>query len=195
MLLETAQLGNEDNQGINNLTSRSNYLENKNKNNNSSFNIDQLNEMIDDGNFGKIIKVENNKINNDKNWNKNNNIKKLSKKTSNDDNLNNNKISFSPKNNEEHNNGILNNKFEKKKHYDFIYISLNSKVSKLLLHNNEKIKSNEIFSDNVYYIINGSKKKKGILLITSQCFYNIILLLELLSNKQLQIQTQILMKY
>ena len=171
MLLETAQLGNEDNQHTPNITPRSNYLENKDENNNSSFNIAQLNDMIDSGNFGKMIKVENSKINNDKNGNKNNNIKKLSKKTLNDDNLNNNKISFSPKNNDEHNNGIINNKHEKKKHYDFIYLSSNSKVSKLLLHNNEKIKSNEIFSDNVYYIINGSKKKKGILLITSQCFY------------------------
>ena len=55
--------------------------------------------------------------------------------------------------------------------YDFKYLSLNKKITKLLLHNNEYLNSYEIFSDQINYILNGEKKQKGILLITSQCFY------------------------
>ena len=55
--------------------------------------------------------------------------------------------------------------------YDFIYLSVNKKIVKLLLHNNDDLKSYEIFSDKIHYILNGGKKKKGLLLITSQCFY------------------------
>ena len=64
-----------------------------------------------------------------------------------------------------------NNLFDEKSKYDFQYLSQNNKVVKLLLHNNEDLKSYEIFSDQINYILDGQKRKKGILLITSQCFY------------------------
>ena len=64
-------------------------------------------------------------------------------------------------------NDLVGNKYR----YDFKYLSLNKKINKLLLHNNENLNSYEIFSDQINYILNGEKKQKGILLITSQCFY------------------------
>ena len=64
-----------------------------------------------------------------------------------------------------------NNLFNEKSKYDFQYLSQNKKIVKLLLHNNEDLKSYEIFSDQINYILNGHKRRKGILLITSQCFY------------------------
>ena len=60
---------------------------------------------------------------------------------------------------------------ENKFKYDFKYLTLNKKIKKLLLHNNENLNAYEIFSDQINYILNGEKKQKGILLITSQCFY------------------------
>ena len=63
------------------------------------------------------------------------------------------------------------NLLDEKYKYDFQYLSLNKKIVKLLLHNNEDLKSYDIFSDQINYILNGQKKAKGILLITSQCFY------------------------
>ena len=64
-------------------------------------------------------------------------------------------------------NDLVGNKYR----YDFKYLSLNKKINKLLLHNNENLNSYEIFSDQINYILNGEKKQKGVLLITSQCFY------------------------
>ena len=63
------------------------------------------------------------------------------------------------------------NLLDEKYKYDFQYLSLNKKIVKLLLHNNEDLKSYDIFSDQINYILNGQKRSKGILLITSQCFY------------------------
>ena len=44
--------------------------------------------------------------------------------------------------------------------YDFIYLSVNKKIVKLLLHNNDDLKSYEIFSDKIHYILNGGKKNQ-----------------------------------
>ena len=96
---------------------------------------------------------------------------------------NNKKINFNKKkkmsfglnaeifNNESDDDNDNNNLLDEKYKYDFQYLSLNKKIVKLLLHNNEDLKSYEIFSDQINYILNGQKRAKGILLITSQCFY------------------------
>ena len=68
---------------------------------------------------------------------------------------------------DDNSNDLVGNKYR----YDFKYLSLNKKINKLLLHNNENLNSYEIFSDQINYILNGEKKQKGVLLITSQCFY------------------------
>ena len=55
--------------------------------------------------------------------------------------------------------------------YDFEFLSCKKKIEILLMHNNEKLKPKEIYSDNINYMLNNTKKKSGTLLITSQCLY------------------------
>ena len=177
-LLETTELGNAQNgesPGTPTLTPRSNIFEIKDENNSSynymltsSSKLSDLNS--DSANNGKNYKSEK------KNYNRKNNrlierdLKMEEKKSLNVNNFNNNKFSFAA---EDNINKIkdFRNKIDKTNFYDFKYLSQNRKVSKLLLYNKENVKSNQLFSDQIYYILNGNKKKKGVLLITPQFFY------------------------
>ena len=163
--LETTQFGNEP--GTPTLTPRSNYIDN----NNSSLTILPINEINDNGNFGKSIKIEISKINVEKTNYKN--IKKLNliKKEIVDEKLPNNNYTLSTNCSQEKEKTQNTNDVIDMKNYDYLYMNINSKVTKLLLYNNDNVQKNEIFSDNIYYILNGNKKKKGILLITADCFY------------------------
>ena len=176
-LFETAELENEQNNpGTPTLTPRSNILDIKDENNSSYNNIIPNNSSLSDHeiNIGKNLNIENNKKNNnDNNINKNNGvgIKIESKNSLNIDKFNDNKFSFAVDKNTGVSNIDLTIKFDKNCFYDFKYVSTNKKIGKLLLHNNEPRKSHEFFSDQIFYILNGNKRKKGLLLITSQCFY------------------------
>ena len=172
-LFETTVLGNNQNdqhQGTPTLTPRSNLFDIKDENNLSYINFLTSNSKTSDYNndsvnFGKNLNLENkkrsickNKINEKININENNTFK--------------NKFSFAMDNNINTGNTLdYKNTSDKKRFYDFKYLFQNRKIMKLLMYNNEKIKSSELFSDQIYFILNGNKKKKGILLITSQCFY------------------------
>ena len=164
-LLETTELGksqNGESPGTPTLTPRSNIFDIKDENNSScncmltsSSKLSDLNS--DSANNGKNNKSE--KKNNSRKINKlTKDLKMEAKKSLNVNNFNNNKFSFAAENNI-------------KNYYDFKYLFLNRKIAKLLLYNNEKVKSNQLFSDQIFYILNGNKKKKGVLLITYQCFY------------------------
>ena len=188
-LFETTELPieqNGENQGTPTLTPRSLFLDTKDISNNSYLNMNTSNsgisDIINDSsinvgkvneckiNIGKNINTENNKNVNEKN-NKINDNKRENKSKNNVDNYINNKFSFTINKLNGLKNNINNNKSDKMHYYDFKYISSNKIIGKLLLQNNEKIKSGEIFSSQVYFILNGNKKRKGILLITSECFY------------------------
>ena len=54
---------------------------------------------------------------------------------------------------------------------DFEYLFFKKNIKKLFMHNNEKVNSNEIYSDRINYMLNNTKKKSGMVLITSQCLY------------------------
>ena len=170
-LFDTAELENEQNPGTPTLTPRSNILDIKDENNSYYNNLIPSNSRLSDINesiqFGKNLNIENNKNKNENNI-KNNEIKLQSKKSI---NIDNNKFSFAVDKNTGINDIDLNIKFDKNCFYDFKYLSTNKKIGKLLLYNNEPKKSYEIFSDQIFYILNGNKRKKGLLLITSQCFY------------------------
>ena len=192
-LFETTELPEQsgENQGTPTLTPRSIFLDTKDISNNSYLNMNTSNSGISDiindssiniGNIGKNIineckiKIGKN-INNESNKNVNEKVNKIidnrkeSKNKINVDNfINNNKFSFAPNNYNVMKNSINNNKSDKH-YYDFKYISSNKIIRKLLLYNNDKVKSGEIFSSQIYFILNGNKKRRGLLLITSQCFY------------------------
>ena len=163
---------NGENPGTPTLTPRSIYLDTKDINNTSSYiNINTSNSRISDINNDSSINIVKNLNSDNKNSEKNyrmyDNIKEINSKLKVDEFIN--KFSFSNNNEIMANN--LDNKLDKKNYYDFKYVSTNKKINRLLLYNNEKIKLGEIFSDQIFFIFNGSKKKKGLLLITSQCFY------------------------
>ena len=172
-LFETTVLGNnqnEQNQGTPTLTPRSNIFDVKDENNSSYINILTSNSRSSDLNsdsinFGKNMNSENKKNSHYKN-------RKNEKMGVNVNNFNKNKFTFAGENNmnKEINLDLI-NKIDKKNFYDFKYLFQNRRAMKLLIYNNEKVKASELFSDQIYYILNGNKKKKGILLITSQCFY------------------------
>ena len=178
-LLETTELGGNNDTGTPTLTPRSYIMENKdsdilsddqkklslNEDSNTpiSRRISAINcESI---NYEKNINVENSKK---FNFDKIDENMIMSKKTLNIEDINRNKFTFA---NENLNVNNINYSLERKKNCDFKYLSFNKKVIKLLMYNNDKIKTNELFSDQINYILNGNKKKNGILLITSQCFY------------------------
>ena len=178
-LFETTVLENNqknDNLGTPTLSPRSNILDGKDESSNSYINILSSNSKItdingDSANYGKIINLTNKKEIIPKNNDKEEKEKKSLFKVT---NLKDNKFSFAAPNLNSVNN--LNNldlkiKSDKKNYYDFKYLSQNKKVHKILFHNNEKVKPNEMFSDQINFIFNGNKKKKGILLITSENFY------------------------
>ena len=171
-LLETTGLGNEA--GTPTLTPRSLELDNKDENdfpfgdahylrlgskisaissNKDSYNNNNLNqkEKINDGN-NLII-----------NFNKK---KKMSFGVNSELIINQNNSDNSD--NEKENNSDINNY---KYRFDYKYLSLNKKIARLLLHNNERLNSYEIFSDQINFILNTQKKQSGNILITSQCFY------------------------
>jgi hypothetical protein len=118
----------------------------------------------------KNTKSEKKNINRKNNRLTDKDLKMEAKKSLNVNNFNNNKFSFAA---EDNLNGVkdFKNKLDYKNYYDFKYLSQNRKIVKLLLYNNENVKSNQLFSDQIYYILNGNKKKKGVLLITPQFFY------------------------
>ena len=172
-LFETTVLGNnqnEKNQGTPTLTPRSNIFDVKDENNSSYINILTSNSRSSDlnsdsANYGKNMNNENKKNSHYKN-------RKNEKMGLNVNNFNKNKFTLAGDNNmNKEINLDLMNKIDKKNFYDFKYLFQNRKAMKLLLYNNEKVKASELYSDQIYYILNGNKKKKGILLITSQCFY------------------------
>ena len=187
-LFETTQLGNEtniDKPGTPTLTPRSNILDNKDTENsfddqkkfslNDDTNIHIRNRSrisdinYDHKNYNKNLNIENNKRHS---YDKTNEKNMIIKKSLNLNNFNKNKFSFGGGFiNTVLNENNFNFKYERKNNCDFKYLCFNKKVSKLLMYNNEKLKSNEIFSEQIFYILNGNKKKKGLLLITSQCFY------------------------
>ena len=160
-LLETTEFGNEP--GTPTLTPRSTFLDNKDD---ASFCLGGDEHNIRIG--SKISAIHSYRENNNSNINdfKNDSNKKLI-------NFNRKKkMSFGINTELFNNENDIDNEFKANKYkYDFKYLSLNKKIIKLLLHNNEFLNSFEIFSDEISYILNGEKKQKGILLITSQCFY------------------------
>ena len=160
-LLETTELGNE--QSTPTLTPRSIAFDNKDEN---SFCLGDEHNMRIGSKISAILSSReyyNNSNSKENNNDNNNKLINFNKKK---------KMSFGV-NNELYNdcddncNDFGENKFK----YDFKYLTLNKKIKKLLLHNNENLNAYEIFSDQINYILNGEKKQKGILLITSQCFY------------------------
>ena len=178
-LLETTELGGNNDTGTPTLTPRSYIMENKDSDNLSddpkklSINEDSNTPIsrrisainCESINYDKNVNVENTKK---FNFDKIDENMIISKKTLNIEDFNRNKFTFA---NDNLNANNMNYILERKKNCDFKYLSFNKKVVKLLIYNNEKIKANELFSDQINYILNGNKKKKGILLITSQCFY------------------------
>ena len=177
-LLETTELGNTQNgesPGTPTLTPRSNIFEIKDENN-SSYNCmltssSKLSDLNDESpGIVKNTKSEKKNINRKNNRLTDKDLKMEAKKSLNVNNFNNNKFSFAA---EDNLNGVkdFKNKLDYKNYYDFKYLSQNRKIVKLLLYNNENVKSNQLFSDQIYYILNGNKKKKGVLLITPQFFY------------------------
>ena len=161
-LLETTGLGNEPCTPT--LTPRSIAFDNKDEN---SFCLGDEHNMRIGSKVSAILSSReyyNNSNSKENNNDNNNKLINFNKKK---------KMSFGI-NNEIYNNDCddnCNDFVENKNKFDFKYLSLNKKVKKLLLHNNENLNSYEIFSDDINYILNGEKKQKGILLITSQCFY------------------------
>ena len=175
-LFETTELGNGqnlENTGTLVITPKSNIFDIKDDNNSSFNNIFTPSSKISDINSDSVIygkKSDKKK----KNIKKNNilfekDLIMKEKKYLNVNDFNNNKFTFG----EDNINGVIDLKYklERKSNYDFKYLSQNRKISKLLSNNYEKLKSSDIFSDQVNFILNGNKKKKGILLITSQNFY------------------------
>ena len=161
-LLETTGLGNEPCTPT--LTPRSIAFENKDEN---SFYLGDEHNLRIGSKVSAILSSReyyNNSNSKENNNDNNNKLINFNKKK---------KMSFGI-NNEIYNNDCddnCNDFVENKNKFDFKYLSLNKKIKKLLLHNNENLNSYEIFSDDINYILNGEKKQKGILLITSQCFY------------------------
>ena len=160
-LLETTELGNEPSTPT--LTPRSIFFDNKDDN---SFCLGDDNNMRLGSKISGILSsredYNNSKENNSDTNNKMINFNKKKK------------MSFGKSGEVYKNEGKDNNSndyIENMYRYDFKYLSLSKKINKLLLHNNENLNSYEIFSDQVNYILNGEKKQKGVLLITSQCFY------------------------
>ena len=155
-LLETTELCKEPSTPT--LTPRSNILDNKE----DYFYLgDEHNLRIP----SKISEIHSNRENYNPNNDSSNNTKKINfnKKK---------KMSFGINTELFNNQSDSGDNLEEKNYkYDFQYLSLNKKIVRLLLHNNEDLKSYEVFSDQINYILNGEKKQKGILLITSQCFY------------------------
>ena len=161
-LLETTGLGNEPCTPT--LTPRSIAFDNKDEN---SFCLGDEHNLRIGSKVSAILSSReyyNNSNSKENNNDNNNKLINFNKKK---------KMSFGI-NNEIYNNDCddnCNDFVENKNKFDFKYLSLNKKIKKLLLHNNENLNSYEIFSDDINYILNGEKKQKGILLITSQCFY------------------------
>ena len=174
-LFETTDLGNGqnlENPGTSKLTPKSNIFDIKDDN--SSFNYifspsSKLSDINNDSSYyGKNYKNDKNKKNN-KNSKFEKDLKLEEKKNLNFNNFDNNKFTFSDNNIK----GVIDFKYklENRINYDFKYLSQNRKILKLLSNNKEKAKSGDFFSDQINYILNGNKKKKGILLITSNNFY------------------------
>ena len=157
-LLETSGLGNEP--GTPTLTPRSKGLDNNDEN---LFGFGELHDMRLGSKISAISNNKENYNNSNRNNDGNNMMINFNKKK---------KMSFGINtelyNTENDNDTDTNNYLYR---FDFKYLSLNKKIARLLLHNNEKLISYEIFSDQINYIYNGQKKRQGNLLITSQCFY------------------------
>ena len=150
-----------------------------------------INERLLDQEYNNVINVINVNKNNNKSINqsiverKNSAIKyynilnnKMSFGISNNlisiNNINNNNVSMNQNNNSSKSLIAINESlsvFPLNYFSDFEYISSMKKIKLLLMHNNEKVQSNEIYSDSISYMLNNTKKKSGTLLITSQCFY------------------------
>ena len=152
-LLETTELGGNNDTGTPTLTPRSYIMENKD----SDILSDEqkklsLNEDSNTPISRRISAINCESINYDKNINVENSNKKfnfdkidenmiISKKTLNIEDFNRNKFTFS---NENLNANNINYNLERKKNCDFKYLFFNKKVIKLIMYNNDKMKINEL---------------------------------------------------
>ena len=155
-LLETTELINDP--GTPTLTPRSNIYKD------DYFCLGDEHNMRIDSKISDILSSRENYPNND---NSSSNNKKINFNKKKKMSFGINAEIFNNDSDNDNNDNLLDEKYK----YDFQYLSLNKKIVKLLLHNNEDLKSYDIFSDQINYILNGQKRSKGILLITSQCFY------------------------